>query len=345
MKCKKLAVNIPVINDVTSFYRAANPLAQIAQSYPGLYWNPMTQWNDAFCRAHDGAFFQRPCTNEHRGAMQMCMESGMKVWVDYDDLLTEIPTANPTYYQYMAKNIQENIEWCIKNADIVTVSTAPLAAKISQWSKNVRVVPNALDTSLKSVKERGTPKPRNKIMAWRGTPTHTRDLLRYARAILTVSRDETGPGKEWLWHFIGDTAWIVSDSMVHHRTFLTKPMGTIEYHRHIQLMQPSCFHVPLDESDFNRCKSNIAWIEASFAGAACIAPAWEVWDVPGAILYKSEEEYANAMYAVIKGEVDVEKSAKTSWDFIQENLTLEKVNEARVDVMCELFNCDRSDLR
>lgn len=345
MAIKKLACNIPNINDVTSFYRAANPLSQIAQSYAGVYWNPLNQWSDPFCRAHDAAFFQRPGTNEHRGAIEMCKESGMKVWVDYDDLVTELPTSNPHYYQYMGKQMQDNIEWCIRNCDVLTVSTSFLATKYSKWAKNIKVIPNAIDTRMKCVQERGTLKPRNKIIAWRGTPTHTKDLLRFARAIMLVSRDENENFKEWLWHFMGDTAWIVTDSMPHLRTFLTRPMAPLEYHRHLYNLQPSVMHVPLDDIHFNRCKSNIAWIEASFAGAAAIVPQWDSWDVPGAIKYKSEEEYANALYAVMRGQVDVEKLAKESWDYIMAELTLAKVNEARVQVLCELFGCEEKDLR
>lgn len=345
MKFRKLGCFIPVLNDATSFYRAVNPLSELASRYPGIMWNNQGQWTDAVARAHDAVFLQRPFLNEQRGAMQLCLESGIKVWIDYDDLVTEVPTSNPTYFTYMTKENQDNIEWCIKNASVVTVSTNMLATKYSKWNKNIKVIPNAMDMRLQSVKERGTPKPRNKIVAWRGTPTHHKDILRFARAIMLVSRDEIGEGREWMWHFLGDTAWIVTDSMPHTRTFFSRMMGPLEYHRHIQALQPSLFQVPLDDIHFNRCKSNIAWMEASFAGAAALCPAWDEWKVPGAVNYETEEQFADALYAVFKGEIDVVARAKESWDFIQSELTLEKVNEARVEIICELFGCDKSDLR
>jgi hypothetical protein len=339
---KNLAINIPVINDATSFYRAAFPLGQLRQRCKNLNGLSIQSWSEATIRVSDGVFFQRPFQPEHRGALEMAIETGRRIWVDYDDFLLDIPTDNPTYRMYMRKEVQESVKWILANADIVTVSTQYLAGLYEPFCKNIKVIPNAIDTDLKCVKNRGTPAGRNKIIAWRGSPTHQRDVFGFARAILHVSRDEVN--KEWFWHFIGDNPWFVTDSMPHNQTFLTQSMGPIEFFKHIQALQPSVFMVPLNDSQFNRAKSNIAWIEAAFAGAAAIVPNWDGWQVPGALTYKNEEEFATHLYAVINGEVDVVKKAQESWDYIQSELALPKVNEARIDVLCELFQCDRKDL-
>lgn len=337
-----LAINIPMINDATSFYRGSYPIAQLHKRCRNLIGLSPQAWSEATIRTSDGCFFQRPFMADHKTAIMMAKETGRKVWVDYDDYLLDVPTDNPTYRKYMTKEVNETLIWILQNSDIVTVSTAPLAHLYSQYAKNIKIVPNAMDMDLRCVKDRWNPGKRNKVMAWRGSATHHRDVFRFSRALLTVSRDH--PDKAWGWHFVGDNLWFLTDSMPHLQTFLTQAMGPIEFLRHIQALSASCFHVPLDDSPFNRCKSNIAWMEAAFSGAAAIVPDWEVWDVPGALKYKNEEEFANLLYAVMNGEIDVEAKAKESWDYIEGNLTLPKVNEARVDVLCELFECDRSDL-
>jgi hypothetical protein len=337
-----LALNIPQINDATSFYRAAFPMGDLRKRCKNLNGIAISVWSEATLRCADGAFFQRPYTNEHRGAIQMAIEVGRKVWVDYDDFLLGIPTDNPTHQTYMSKQVQDNVKWILQNASVVTVSTTFLAQLYQPYCKNIRVVPNALDTELKSVRDRQTPKGRHKIIAWRGSNTHQRDLFRHAGAILSTSRDPAN--KEWAWHFIGYNPWFLTDSMPHTQTFITNGMSPIEYHHHISLLQASAFMVPLDESPFNRCKSNIAWMEAAFAGAASLVPNWDEWSKPGAITYKNEAEFKAGLYAIINGEVDVVAKAKESYDFILQELTLTKVNEARIDVLCELFECSRADL-
>ncbi len=100
---------------------------------------------------------------------------------------------------------------------------------------------------------------------------------------------------------------------------------------------PSAMIFPLHEHPFNRCKSNIAWLEATFAGAACIAPDWAEWRHPGVLNYTDEHSFSDQMNSVMRGDVDVEDLARTSWAYIQDNLTLEKVNKLRWQVVTSLL--------
>ncbi len=338
---KNLALNIPHINDATSFYRAANPMAQLRERCKFLSGSMINSWSEATLRMCDGAFFQRPFLQDHKTALDMAKEAGRKVWVDYDDNLFDVPSDNPTHLQYSSSMVQENVKAILKQADIVTVSTNALKELYSEFNSNIKVVPNALDMGLRCMKERAV-KPRRKIIAWRGSKTHQRDVFTYAAQIMEASRDKNN--KDWAWHFIGDSLWFLTDSMPHHQTFLTKGMSPLEYHAHIANVAPSAMLVPLYESNFNKCKSNIAWLEATFAGAVAIAPNWEEWQHPGVLQYGSAIQFDNALYSVTNGDVDIEATAKISWEYIQDNLTLAKVNEIRLDVLCELFECDRKDL-
>ncbi len=339
---KNLALNIPSLNDATSFYRGAYPIAELRQRCTNFVSIGGKEWSEASIRMSDGTFFQRPFMSDHKLAIQMSQDVGRKVWVDYDDNLFEVPTDNPTYSKYSASECIETVKWILSNADIVTVSTQRLAEIYGAYNKNIRVVPNAIDMDLKSMKERGTPGARNKIMAWRGSRTHQRDVFTYASSIVNTSRDQKN--MDWSWHFIGDNLWFLTDSMPHTRTFITRSIGPIEYHKHISALRPAAFIVPLCDSDFNRCKSNIAWIEATFAGAVAIAPDWPEWRHPGVLLYNNEAQFEEAMYHVMSGRVNVANTVATSWDYIQEHLTLSKVNEIRIDVLCELFDCTRKAL-
>ena len=100
-------------------------------------------------------------------------------------------------------------------------------------------------------------------------------------------------------------------------------------------LAPSCMHVPLADNLFNRCKSNIAWIEGSYAGATCVVPSW--WNVPGALSYTDGASYYEAIRAILSGEVDKVKMNAEAWEFIMDNLALSKVNVQRLQVLNELL--------
>lgn len=345
---RSLSAMIPVAHDATSYFRGLGPLGTLAFDYPNININMLQTWNWATLKASHGVFMQRPFTSEHRSVFEICKSSNKKVWVDYDDFLFDIPTDNPTYFNYMNDQIQTNIKFILEHADFVTVSTKELARQYSSFGNqkrdvkrnDIRVIPNAIDLGLFGFRDK--PLKRTKAFLWRGSRTHQRDVFLMADQILKVSTNEFS--KDWTWHFIGDNLWLITDQMPHLRTYVMKPMDVIEYHGHIFELAPSAMMVPLHDSVFNRCKSNIALIEGAFSGAVTIAPEWEEWTVPGAITYKTKEQFEDALWAVITGKIDIEATARNSWDHVRETLSLDRINRARAEILCEMWGCDLTDL-
>jgi hypothetical protein len=99
-------------------------------------------------------------------------------------------------------------------------------------------------------------------------------------------------------------------------------------------MKPALIHVPLQDILFNRCKSDIAAIEGTFAGAACLVP--EFWDIPGTIKYNSQETYYEGMRSVLSGEVNIVEQNRISWEYIMDVKSISKVNELRVNLIKSL---------
>lgn len=335
-----LGVSIPQFHDVTSFYRAMGPLNHLRRQCANLNLVSMTQWNWASVGGCDAVFMQRPYTNDHRGVMEIAKGECIPVWVDYDDLLMDIPTDNPSFFLYMEPEIQANIKFIIESADVITASTEHLAKILRHLNKNVVVLNNAIDLRVFPYR-RELPK-RSRSIAWRGSKTHERDIFVFGEEIITAHRDERF--KDWDWHFIGDNMWFVTDSMEHARTFVSKPVEVKKYHENLWKLAPTAVMVPLNQSHFNMCKSNIAWLEASFAGAACVAPAWAEWNKPGVQCYQDQKGFARCLEVILGDHLDCERAAATSWENILDCYTLDVVNPARIDVICSLMGIDRGDL-
>jgi hypothetical protein len=132
--------------------------------------------------------------------------------------------------------------------------------------------------------------------------------------------------------FMGFSPWFLSET---NNKGHIPSLDIVPYMKTLFDMAPSCLHVPLHDNTFNRCKSNIAWIEASFAGTVSVVPAW--WNVPGALPYTDGASYYEAIKSVIKGEIDKVKMNAESWEFITDTLLLSKVNNERIQIINSLI--------
>jgi len=301
-----------------------------------LQMSELSAYNWGYIRGYDAAFFQRPYKKEHLQVIEMCKDMGKKVWVDYDDYLHGVPTDNPAHSIYNKKETQEIVYKCIAMADQVSVSTEELRRQYLKLNKNITTIRNCIPMDLFKWRNNAPSIARTKSISWRGSRTHQRDLMTFAKEIISASHDKRF--QEWVWYFIGDSQWMATDHMPHERTIWTEPMDPILYFLEMYRVAPSCMQVPLHDNLFNRCKSNIAWLEATFAGAAAIVPDWEEWKHPGTLNYSSQEQYLTQLEAVMSGQVDVEANAKLSMEYIGDSFNLEIENLKRIEIIKKI--CD-----
>jgi hypothetical protein len=115
-------------------------------------------------------------------------------------------------------------------------------------------------------------------------------------------------------------------------------MHIIDYFKFFNELNPNIFIYTLKDTQFNRAKSNISWIEATYAGAAVIAPSFlpEFANMPGVIAYN---ELMDSVFENVK---DYYKGLAItndlSWKYIKENLLLSQVNNKRYQSLLELKN-------
>ena len=315
--------------DSTSFYRAAGVVRNLRQNFKGLNVNIIDEsqvrmtWADLL--RFDCILFQRPFKHWAVGMIQMAKRLKIPVWVDYDDNLLSVPREIPKIYDiYSDSNTQEAIKGCLALADVVTVSTDRLKKEFIQFNKNTIVVKNAIDLDIMGGRSQ---KDRAQIMGWRGSSTHSSDLILFNNEI-----SKAFTASDWNWCFMGYDNIFLGGERYHY----VKPSDPFIYFNTLQQLNLSCLHVPLIDNLFNRCKSNIAAIEGTWAGAVCIVPDWQEWDIPGTLKYKTLDGYYKALTSVMSGEIDIQENNSLAWEYISDELSLEKQNRKRIDILNNL---------
>lgn len=325
--------------DATSFYRGMGPFGHLRRWMPHIFFRQLEKFSGASLGFCDVVFLQRPFTAEHLQAAEMTLAERIPLWIDYDDDLFSVPLSNPTHSGYADPNRQRNVAKLLQLADIVTVSTQALKEKFDplrqaaakQTDLGTRqpciVIPNAINDQAYPRPPISAEKP--KLVLWRGSSTHDEDLAAFTPQLMQVM--EKHP--TWTFNFVGKPFWMTVNKLPHARTLVTPPMTTREYFQFLAAVQPAVMITPLVRHPFNLAKSNIAWLEASWAGAACLAPAWPEWQRPGAVKYNSPAQFGVQLDDMLSGRIKVQERAAESWDFIEENLQLREVNKLRMGVV------------
>lgn len=328
-----LEVN-PNPNDAMSLYRGRGPINRLQKTHRGeLQFHPAgnqinTNWD--YVTIFDMVFIMRPSNDQHLNLIKACNTFGIPVWVDYDDLLTDIPQNNPAYF--VAQNSPKYIammEEILQRCAFATFSTPELK---NIMGKNIldkaHVVPNAFDRKMFK-----NPQPIGieKKVFWRGGSTHVRDIYEFQGPIREVLRNS-----EWFMEFMAHNPMEITDYI--DATFIPYK-SKADYFNYLAHVNGKISVVPLshrpEDINFNKCKSNIAWLESTYAGLAVLAPDWDEWKRPGIINYKNKQDFGQKLTSMMKGDYDLESLRQASWKYIREELTLEKTNQTRYELIIQ----------
>lgn len=327
-KMKLLAI-CPDPDDSTSFYRGMGPLNAMEKVYKDfsfdLGMNSMEQYNWSNMMRYDALFIQRPCNSQHLHIIQNAKKFGIPVWVDYDDLLVDVPSDNPTHNYYSSSEVKQSIVNSIRLADAVSCSTKALTEELMKANPMAETIPNAFNNLLFS-REKSVKK--EKLVVWRGSDTHTRDLLEVADQIVGVALKNP----EWKWAFIGWEPWFITERLPSNSYKVLKYPNAIDFMIGLRQLNPSILIVPLSDNRFNRSKSKIACIEGAWAGAITVSPEW-LDDCFSSFPYEGVNNFYNSLNAALNYDDKEGYRIQSEWGSIVEDRLLTEVNEKRMSLL------------
>lgn len=334
---KKILLATNQNNDATSWLRAWGPFTTPEMKKVALPIRPPENMRWVFDWTHfmdvDLVYLHRPFSKEHGMIFERAKQLGVPVWVDFDDYLEGIPKDNPVYPTFMSSDTQVVIDMCTREADILSCGGA-LHKKIieEKYDRQVHLITNSVDDRLLPCKK---PFKKSNKITWRGSQSHLIDLHEFEEDIGGIV--EKFPKLDWMFfqtnpwplrkHFTRESKWAPECNLFDYYWNFTN--------------NNSCFHiVPLLEHIFNRVKSNIAWSDATLAGAVCLGPDFEEWQRPGIVNYAGHNIETGFLPRAIEmlqlSEKELKSRHDASWEYIRDNLLSSKINLQRIEILKNL---------
>lgn len=324
----------PSIGDATSFYRLAGVIPYLSLEYSDIKVKDISdnQYLDWYHFIGQDIFiFQRPCNKYHFAAIKMARNMGLKIIIDYDDNLFNIPQENPVYLTF--EPLKETMESICSIADEIWVSTQAIKDIISKFNKNITIIPNAHNDYLFPLNKKKDFNIETKKVVYRGGTTHEVDV--YSKA--NEWSDIINNNKDFQFYFLG-ARFPYLESICGDNYNVMVGMHIIDYFKFFCELNPNIFIYTLEDNLFNKSKSNISWIEATYAGAAVIAPSYlpEFSNKFGII------NYTDSMSDVFNSVKDLPRQLSIindiSWKYIKQNLLLSEINTLRYKSLLRVKN-------
>lgn len=261
--------------------------------------------------------FQRPFTPDHVKLIMLAKQCNVPVICDYDDNVLAVDMFNPTYQMY--QQYQGSILECIKMADELWVSTE--AIKESYKHFNTYVVPNSHNDYVQPIEDKLSFKSNKKVL-YRGGMSHRADVYQYSEMLVEV----INKNKSFNFLFMGDRyEWLEQRTGDNHHIIPGVSIG--QYYNFVYNENPSIFIFPLCDTPFNRAKSNIAFLECVYVGAAFFGTtSLPEFNVPGASDIKMLPEAINGEHWQYMKEQN-----EIGWKYVLDNLLLSKINLIRIE--------------
>ena len=288
--------------------------------------------------------FQRPTEKEKVDVVKLLKEAGKKVVFDNDDTYrpnSGVPTSMERVNSKVGKRLEEmneNIEEFVKQADLITTTTEFLAKEYRKLNKNVVVLPNQID-------------PFN----YEEPIKNTGDKIRVGIVGSAVSNDDYLHIVDTLDYLKsrGDVEIVVfglphKDSPNHKmmREIYKKELdfwdkyaderqpfvNMSRYYETLNNLRLDLMLIPRHESYFNKCKSNIKYLEASMFEIPVVAQGFIKGDSPydkdidgtNGFIVKTGKSWIPTVKKLLDDKKLREKTGKIAKKYVLKHYNMEK---------------------
>lgn len=282
----------------------------------------ITRSTEREIRSHTINFYDiiiilRPSSDAHLSLMKMAKDLHKKIIIDWDDDPLHLDSSNPMYGYY--ESDKHRTIKCLTLADEIWAATDGVKKSFRLYNKNIHVIPNAFNNLIFKHQPKFT---YNKIALYRGGASHRGDI--YQPNMIEYIVKIMNTNKSWKWYWFGQDYDYIKYRHKWNNYFHNPGSSTVQFYKSMHDTNACVFYYPLADNQFNRAKSNCSFIEAVSSGSAYFGMSeFPEFQKPGIMPLKD-------MSTIMKMPDVLEKMQKESWEYIQDNLLLTKINELRL---------------
>lgn len=210
----------------------------------------------------DVVVFQRPSRPSAAQAISWAREHGKLAVVDMDDDMWSIHPTNPAWQGWNETPALQVLGECVRTADLVTVASEDLRGTALPMNRRVVVLPNMLPEEHWPGERHRSLDAETLVIGWAGSPSHGPDLELLSGTVETLLA--AYPNVEFV------TVGLPHVPFRPHPRLKTADTVMIEEY-HTVIEQFDIGVIPLVDSRFNRCKSDLKFLEYSIVGIPSVA--------------------------------------------------------------------------
>ena len=224
-------------------------------------------------------------------SLKKIQKDGKKIVLDYDDNLLKVSPLSQHYREHGTENVKimmpdgkEKVIWedgvnidlkrnkeslevfkeALFMADAVTVTTDILADAYKEYTRNIIVMPNCIDTKIWQPLDL---KESDEIrLYWSGGASHYEDWYILKDVLPDIIKDYPQVKLVLMGvKFDGTLKGIPEDRIEYHPW-----IPTSAYPYKTMILNPTISLIPLVDNDFNKCKSAIKWVEMGSLGVPSV---------------------------------------------------------------------------
>lgn len=188
---------------------------------------------------------------------ELQQEKGKKLVVECDDFL-ELNEDSPFKLEHDLFDAMQVISRTMEVADMVTTTTTNLAKQLYKYNKNVVVLPNYVDWKRWNLKKLDNDTGKIRI-GWAGSITHVEDMKMIMKPLRKIYKEF----KNIQFVVIGDPR--VGELFEGMRVEVMNGVPFEVWPAKLFSLRLDIGLAPLQDNKFNRCKSNIKWMEYAMA--------------------------------------------------------------------------------
>ena len=292
----------------------------------------------------DVIVFQRPAEKEKVEVIKLLKQAGKKVVFDNDDTYkpnSGVPTNMERVNEKIGKRLSDmnnNIEEFVKQADLVTTTTEFLAKEYRKLNKNVVVIPNQIDPFNYEEPLKNTGKKIRVGLV--GSVSSNDDYLHIVDTLdYLKSRDDVEIVVFGLPHKDNSRHKMMREIYKKELDFWDKYaderqpfVNMARYFETLNSLKLDLMLIPRHESYFNKCKSNIKFLEASMLEIPVVAQGFTKKDSPydkdidgtNGFIVKTGKSWTPTVKKLLDDKKLREKVGKTAKKYVLKHYNIEK---------------------